>query len=108
MLDTVVDWASSLSIGEQQRVAWARMLLAKPKLALLDESTSALDAETEEFLYEQLEDSGVTYVSVGHRPSLKPFHKQKLSIFGAFSGACLLYTSPSPRDRQKSRMPSSA
>jgi len=68
-------------------VAWARMLLAKPKLALLDESTSALDAETEEFLYEQLEDSGVTYVSVGHRPSLKPFHKQKLSIFGAFSGA---------------------
>ena len=56
------------------------MLLAKPKLALLDESTSALDADIEEFLYEQLEDSGVTYISVGHRPSLKPFHKQKLTI----------------------------
>ena len=62
------------------------MLLAKPKLALLDESTSALDADTEESLYEQLEDSGVTYVSVGHRPSLKPFHKQKLTI-STFSGA---------------------
>jgi putative ATP-binding cassette transporter len=52
LLDTVLDWASSLSVGEQQRMAWARLLLAKPKLALLDEATSALDTETEEALYD--------------------------------------------------------
>lgn len=46
-----MDWASSLSLGEQQRLAWARLLLAKPKLALLDEATSALDQDTEARLY---------------------------------------------------------
>ncbi|GAX72920.1 hypothetical protein CEUSTIGMA_g375.t1 [Chlamydomonas eustigma] len=79
-LDAVVDWSASLSVGEQQRIAWARLLLANPKLALLDEATSALDGETEEALYEILEDSEITYISIGHRPSLKPFHKQKLSL----------------------------
>jgi hypothetical protein len=50
-LDTVADWSSSLSVGEQQRLGWARLLLARPKLALLDEATSALDQETEARLY---------------------------------------------------------
>ena len=51
-LDAVVDWAASLSMGEQQRLAWARLLLARPALALMDEATSALDTETEVVLYE--------------------------------------------------------
>jgi ABC-type uncharacterized transport system fused permease/ATPase subunit len=51
-LDAQVDWASSLSLGEQQRVAWARLLLARPRLALLDEASSALDQTTEEELYQ--------------------------------------------------------
>lgn len=50
-LGRVADWASSLSLGEQQRLAWARLLLARPRLALLDEATSALDQDTEAKLY---------------------------------------------------------
>lgn len=46
-LDKVEEWSSVLSLGEQQRLAFARLLLSKPKLALLDESTSALDEANE-------------------------------------------------------------
>jgi len=51
-LDAVLDWSLTLSLGEQQRLAWARLLLAKPKLALLDEASSALDQELEADLYQ--------------------------------------------------------
>ncbi len=79
-LDAQVDWASSLSLGEQQRIAWARLLLARPRLALLDEATSALDQATEEELYQVLAASGITFVSVGHRSTLKRFHAQLLQL----------------------------
>lgn len=46
-LDSIYEWSSVLSLGEQQRLAFARLLLAKPSLALLDESTSALDDANE-------------------------------------------------------------
>lgn len=46
-LDSTCEWSSVLSLGEQQRLAFARLLLARPKLALLDESTSALDKANE-------------------------------------------------------------
>lgn len=46
-LDSTYDWSSVLSLGEQQRLAFARLLLSKPKLVLLDESTSALDEANE-------------------------------------------------------------
>lgn len=46
-LDAIHEWSSVLSLGEQQRLAFARLLLSKPKLILLDESTSALDEENE-------------------------------------------------------------
>lgn len=48
-LDSLHEWSSVLSLGEQQRVAFARLLLSQPKLALLDESTSALDEANEVF-----------------------------------------------------------
>jgi ABC-type uncharacterized transport system fused permease/ATPase subunit len=50
-LDHVADWSGMLSLGEQQRLAFARLLLAAPKLALLDEATSALDTKNEALLY---------------------------------------------------------
>ena len=50
------------------------MLLSKPRLVLMDESTSALDVGNEASLYKALADAGITYVSVGHRPSLVRHH----------------------------------
>ncbi|KAM1234840.1 hypothetical protein ACFX2J_004380 [Malus domestica] len=79
-LDTSNDWSSVLSLGEQQRLAFARLLLSKPKLVLLDESTSALDEANEAHLYQQVEKAGITYISVGHRRTLYDFHKKNLLI----------------------------
>ncbi|KAJ1282003.1 hypothetical protein BS78_03G016700 [Paspalum vaginatum] len=79
-LDSMHDWASVLSLGEQQRLAFARLLLAKPTLVLLDESTSALDETNEAHLYSQIEAAGITYVSIGHRKTLHKFHNKALYI----------------------------
>lgn len=79
-LDMVADWSSRLSLGEQQRLAFARVLLAAPALVLLDESTSALDLANEARLYGILRERGVAYVSVGHRDSLREFHDDTLVL----------------------------
>jgi putative ATP-binding cassette transporter len=83
-LDEVADWAKILSPGEQQRVAFARVLLAKPKVVFLDEATSALDEGQEFALYRalrtQLPDCIV--VSVSHRPSLDRHHDRRLELLG--------------------------
>ena len=79
-LGKVVDWTNVLSLGEQQRVAFARLFLKKPAIAFLDEATSALDEENERFLYEKLRASGIAFVSVGHRSTLKGFHERLLLL----------------------------
>ncbi|GAQ89719.1 ABC transporter D family member 2 [Klebsormidium nitens] len=84
-LDALLEWSSVLSLGEQQRLAFARVLLSKPSLALMDESTSALDEDNEQHLYSELSNAGVTFVSVGHRPSLLNYHSTVLRIAGAES-----------------------
>ncbi|KAI3431377.1 hypothetical protein D9Q98_004431 [Chlorella vulgaris] len=81
-LDAVADWASMLSLGEQQRLAFGRVLLAKPRLVLMDESTSALDTRNERLLYEALRAAGITFVSVGHRPTLCRYHDSVLLLHG--------------------------
>ncbi len=81
-LDAAADWAAVLSLGEQQRIAFARVILAKPRLVLMDESTSALDTTNERLLYQALKNAGVTYVSVGHRPTLLNFHERVLLLKG--------------------------
>lgn len=77
-----LDWGHLLSLGEQQRLAFARLLLAAPRYAVLDEATSALDVPNETHLYGLLQDSGATFVSVGHRPTLVAHHDQVLEIRG--------------------------
>ena len=81
-LDAELDWSKVLSVGEQQRVAFARVLLIGPRYAILDEATSALDSANEESLYEQLAATSTTLVSVGHRPSLLRYHQQVLELSG--------------------------
>ena len=77
-----MDWGHLLSLGEQQRLAFARLLLTRPHYAVLDEATSALDVTNEAQLYRQLQGSGTTYVSVGHRPSLLAYHDKVLELRG--------------------------
>lgn len=81
-LDVELDWADVLSLGEQQRLAFARLLVNRPRFAVLDEATSALDINNESNLYKKLQELGVQYISVGHRPSILAFHDRVLDLQG--------------------------
>ncbi|MFN5515438.1 MAG: ABC transporter ATP-binding protein/permease [Cyanobacteriota bacterium] len=76
------NWENVLSLGEQQRVALARVFVNQLPYAILDEATSALDVENEALVYGRLAALGTTYISVGHRPSLVRYHRQRLEIRG--------------------------
>ena len=75
-LDEEGNWAQRLSIGEQQRLAFARVLLARPEIVFLDEATSALDEAAEMSLYRLLREAPwrPTIVSIGHHGTLQRFH----------------------------------
>jgi vitamin B12/bleomycin/antimicrobial peptide transport system ATP-binding/permease protein len=83
-LDEVADWAKVLSPGEQQRIAFARVLLAKPKVVFLDESTSALDEGQEFALYRALRTAlpDCIVVSVSHRSTVEQHHDRRLALLG--------------------------
>ncbi|OOF80746.1 ABC transporter ATP-binding protein/permease [Rodentibacter caecimuris] len=76
------DWTRILSLGEQQRLAFARLLLHKPKVAFLDEATASMDEGLEYEMYRLLKDElpTTTIISVGHRSTLKAFHQQQLHL----------------------------
>jgi putative ATP-binding cassette transporter len=82
-LDIKQDWPRLLSLGEQQRLAFARLLLNGPAFVVLDEATSALDVATEKRLYELLVQRDMAFVSVGHRPTLKDYHETVLELDGS-------------------------
>ncbi len=75
-------WSERLSPGELQRIAFFRVLLHKPDWVFLDETTSALDMESEKYLYTLLKTTlpNCSIVSVGHRPSLEEFHTKTLNL----------------------------
>jgi len=109
-LDAVEDWSNILSLGEQQRLGFARVFVNRPRLLIMDEATSALDTTSQSQMYRILEhmanasrnhkqkvmipvedgdtkgvlfqpiEGGLTYVSVGHQPSLLAYHCKKLVI----------------------------
>ncbi|CCQ59580.1 ABC transporter ATP-binding protein [Crocosphaera watsonii WH 0402] len=79
-LNTVEDWTKVLSLGEQQRLAFARLFATEPRYAMLDEATSALDSKNEEQLYRQLQKTSIPFISVGHRSSLLKYHQQVLIL----------------------------
>jgi putative ATP-binding cassette transporter len=77
-----MDWEKVLSVGEQQRLAFARILISKPRFAILDEATSALDNANEDALYRLLQEMNTTLVSVTHRPAILKYHQQVLELTG--------------------------
>jgi putative ATP-binding cassette transporter len=82
LLDRDENWAQQLSGGEQQRLALARALLAKPDWLFLDEATASLDPESETELYHVLRERlpNTTLVSIAHRPSVAAFHERRLEL----------------------------
>ena len=83
-LEVSCDWAHILSVGEQQRLAFARVLFNRPQVVFLDESTSAMDEGLEHALYALLrsEMPGALLISVGHRSTLAGFHTHRLEVDG--------------------------
>ncbi len=95
-LDAVLDWSNTLSLGEQQRLAFGRVLVNQPRFVIMDEATSALDMVAEARMYQLLQNrakknfsgtnglsrAGMTYISVGHRPTLLVYHDTRLRLKG--------------------------
>jgi putative ATP-binding cassette transporter len=81
-LDVELDWASMLSPGEQQRLAFARMLINLPRYVVLDEATAALDRTNQERLYRVLCAMKITFVSVSHSMEIVDYHDQILELTG--------------------------
>ncbi len=83
-LDRIDNWTQSLSPGEQQRVAFARILLQRPDYVFLDEATASVDEEMEEMLYKLIRAhlSHTAVISVGHRSTLRVWHDSQLRLMG--------------------------
>lgn len=97
-LDRNERWDQTLSLGQQQRVAFARVLLHKPLWIFMDEATSALDDENQTSMLSLFtsELAGTSVLSIGHRPGLEAFHTRTLQIRKTDEGAVLL-ARPQPR-----------
>jgi putative ATP-binding cassette transporter len=85
-------WDQTLSGGEKQRLAFARLLLHRPDIIVLDEATSALDPKSQDAMMTLLasELEHATVISVGHRPELEAFHSRKITIERRSGGAQLV------------------
>ena len=81
-LEKEQDWTRILSLGEQQRLAFARLILHKPAVAFLDEATASMDEGLEFAMYQLLKQElpKTTLISVGHRSTLKALHQQQLTL----------------------------
>jgi putative ATP-binding cassette transporter len=99
-LDRDQRWDQTLSLGQQQRVAFARLLLHKPRWVFMDEATSALDDDNQASMLSLFEGelAGASVLSIGHRPGLEAFHTRTLHIRNLGGGAVLI---PEPRAKQR-------
>ena len=89
--DEDVSWDQTLSGGEKQRLAFARMLIHQPTIAVMDEATSALDPASQDMLMKLIAERlpNTTIISVAHRPELEAFHERKLVMEAHPEGARL-------------------
>jgi ABC-type uncharacterized transport system fused permease/ATPase subunit len=74
------EWVKKLSPGEKQTLSFLRLIYHQPKIAFMDEASAALSVESEAKLYEECQKKNIQLISIGHRPTLKPFHQQILHI----------------------------
>jgi putative ATP-binding cassette transporter len=81
-LDAVLDWPNILGTGEQQRLAFARLILLRPQLAFLDEATTAMDKTIEDDLYSILPRYVRQWVSIGSEADLSQYHEHVLTLLG--------------------------
>ena len=91
-IDDEAPWDQTLSGGEKQRLAFARIFLHNPDIIILDEATAALDPESQDKLMELLsqQPDNTALVSVGHRPELEAFHNRKVVLERRKGGAKLV------------------
>jgi putative ATP-binding cassette transporter len=106
-LDEEERWDRVLSLGEQQRLAFARLFLHKPAWIFMDEATAALDEKNQDammqLVLDELPESAL--VSIGHRPGLEAFHTRTLQLQRAEGGARLSKPPPRPRKPKRSLLP---
>ncbi|CAJ1452357.1 unnamed protein product [Effrenium voratum] len=82
LLTEEADWASRLSLSEQQRLGIARVLYHRPRYAILDECTSAVSKDLENWLFQAVNELGISCVTICHRPALLEQHHQMLRLTG--------------------------
>ena len=95
-LDRVERWDKELSLGEQERLAFARLLLHKPGWVFLDEATAALDEDSQRRVMSlfDAELKNTTVLSNGHRPDLAAYHTRTLQLVHGLDGDCLKLKPP--------------
>jgi putative ATP-binding cassette transporter len=84
-------WDRLMSLGQQQRLAFARLLVHKPKWIFLDEATSALDDDNQDKVMSIFKEelAGSTVLSIGHRKGLTQYHTRTLQLIDTNQGAVL-------------------
>jgi len=79
-LDVEGDWGNILTVGEQQLLGIARLLIVQPPFAFLDRATSALSISRVKHVYQVLSRTSITYISVGDQPILREYHDNVLEL----------------------------
>ena len=105
-LDAEEQWDKKLSGGEQQRIAFARLLVQRPDIVIMDEATSALDTDSQDSMMElfRTELAGVTLISVAHRSELEDYHDRKLMLHRKSTGVEMAAVEQTGRRERLSRL----
>jgi vitamin B12/bleomycin/antimicrobial peptide transport system ATP-binding/permease protein len=101
--DEEAPWDQTLSGGEKQRIAFARLLIHKPNIIVMDEATSALDKNSQELLMQLIQERlpDTTVLSVGHRPELELFHERKIVLEVKPGGSRIISDEDLPLQRRR-------